>query len=599
MASPWNAEECRSLIGELRTVRATLQAQGRREQARLEAIPPGQQASALNLLHYLALRRVDMRSVQRRLAALGLSSLGRAESHVLASVDKVLGLLHLLAGLPWRSRDGEEPVGARRGPAVLERQADAVFGPPPAGRRTRIMVTLPPEAAHDAALVARLVGAGMDLARINCAHDDAAAWQAMAGHVRAAARAAGREVRVLMDLGGPKLRVGPIEPSPAVLKLAPERDPRGSVRRPARLRLVAAGSGPAQGCAGVEPGWLAGLREGDAVELSDLRGKPRRLAVTAVDAGSVWLEGLQTCYLDETTVLRAPDGAETRLQELPSPPGRLLLQRGDRVRLVADGPGRPAREPHAHAVLGITLPEALRSLHKGQPVWFDDGRIGAVVDARRGDEVTVRITSVRAGGDWIAADKGVNLPETALDLPALTPQDLLDLDVAVRCADLVGLSFAQSAADVQALRAALAERGAVELGVVLKVETRRGFEALPDLLLAALAAPRAAVMIARGDLAVECGWERMAEVQEEILWACEAAHVPVVWATQVLESLAKSGRPSRAEITDAAMGVRAECVMLNKGPYVEDAIRALDDILRRMQDHQAKKRPLMRALRSW
>jgi pyruvate kinase len=73
--------------------------------------------------------------------------------------------------------------------------------------------------------------------------------------------------------------------------------------------------------------------------------------------------------------------------------------------------------------------------------------------------------------------------------------------------------------------------------------------------------------------------------------------MPVVWATQVLETLAKTGRPSRAEITDAAMGERAECVMLNKGPHVLDAIRMLDDILRRMQAHQSKKRPLMRALR--
>ena len=106
-------------------------------------------------------------------------------------------------------------------------------------------------------------------------------------------------------------------------------------------------------------------------------------------------------------------------------------------------------------------------------------------------------------------------------------------------------------------------------------------------------------MIARGDLAVECGYERMAEVQEEILWACEAAHLPVVWATQVLETLARTGLPSRAEITDAAMGERAECVMLNKGPHILDAMRMLDDILRRMQAHQAKKRPLLRALKSW
>jgi len=106
---------------------------------------------------------------------------------------------------------------------------------------------------------------------------------------------------------------------------------------------------------------------------------------------------------------------------------------------------------------------------------------------------------------------------------------------------------------------------------------------------------RAGVMIARGDLAVECGYERLAEVQEEILWAAEAAHRPVIRATQVLESLARTGQPSRAEITDAAMGERAECVMLNKGPHILEAIRVLDDILTRMQSHQAKKRSLPRA----
>lgn len=109
--------------------------------------------------------------------------------------------------------------------------------------------------------------------------------------------------------------------------------------------------------------------------------------------------------------------------------------------------------------------------------------------------------------------------------------------------------------------------------------------------------PAAGIMIARGDLAIECGWERMAEVQEEILWICEAAHMPVIWATQVLENLAKNGLPSRAEITDAAMGERAECVMLNKGPYIVDAVRVLDDILQRMENHQSKKRSMLRHLR--
>jgi pyruvate kinase len=134
------------------------------------------------------------------------------------------------------------------------------------------------------------------------------------------------------------------------------------------------------------------------------------------------------------------------------------------------------------------------------------------------------------------------------------------------------------------------------LGLILKIETRKAFDNLPKLILAAMHTRSIGIMIARGDLAVECGYQRLAEVQEEVLWICEAAHVPVIWATQVLESLAKKGIPSRSEITDAAMGERAECVMLNKGPYAVTTVRVLADILKRMQAHQEKKRSMLREL---
>jgi len=238
-------------------------------------------------------------------------------------------------------------------------------------------------------------------------------------------------------------------------------------------------------------------------------------------------------------------------------------------------------------------------VRKGEHIWFDDGRIGGIIRRVNAKGVDIEITVAREGGENLAADKGINLPDSHLDLPALTEKDIADLEVVTRHADLVGLSFAQSAEDVRSLRDHLRRLNAPDLGVVLKIETRRGFEHLPQMLFAAMGCRAAGVMIARGDLAVECGFERMAEVQEEILWTCEAAHVPVVWATQVLESLAKTGLPSRAEITDAAMGGRAECVMLNKGPHILEAVHALDDILRRMQTHQSKKRSLLRALKSW
>lgn len=251
------------------------------------------------------------------------------------------------------------------------------------------------------------------------------------------------------------------------------------------------------------------------------------------------------------------------------------------------------------AMISCTLPEVFAQVRRGERIWFDDGRIGGVIRRASPKQLRVEITEARVGGETLPADKGINLPDSDLHLPALTARDIQDLATVARHADLIGLSFAQSAADVHALLGHLRGLGASDLGVILKIETRRGFEHLPEMLLAAMACQSAGVMIARGDLAVECGYERLAEVQEEILWACEAAHMPVVWATQVLETLAKTGVPSRAEITDAAMGERAECVMLNKGPHIQEALRTLDNILRRMQEHQTKKRPLLRALKSW
>jgi pyruvate kinase len=206
------------------------------------------------------------------------------------------------------------------------------------------------------------------------------------------------------------------------------------------------------------------------------------------------------------------------------------------------------------------------------------------------------VTHARPGGSKLLSDKGINLPDSNQRLPALTPKDLEDLRFIAARADIVGYSFVRSVTDVRALQSHLSDLGGDRLGLVLKIETRRAFEHLPALLLASMRSPAAGAMIARGDLAVECGYERLAEVQEEILWMAEASHIPVIWATQVLENLAKGGVPSRAEITDAAMGERAECVMLNKGPYILDAVRALDNILTRMQAHQRKKRAMLRQL---
>lgn len=599
------------LIDELSALRQAMLQAEQQLAPWIAAVHPAHADSARNLAHYLALRRVDLRGLQERLAWIGLSSLGRSESRVLASLDRVLGVLRLLAGRPGPASLPDEPGGYRHGRALLDHNAEALFGPAPAQRPVRIMVTLPSQAAEDDVLVGALVAGGMDVARINCAHDGPAQWVAMAQRVRQAAQQAGRVIRILMDLGGPKLRTGPIEPGPAVLKLKPLRDALGATLEPAHVGLRAAGSAAAVAGAGwhlgVEPGWLAALRPGDRIDFRDARGAERSLAVLAVQDGGVLAACRHTAYITPATRLRVHGQGpreETRVADVPALPGELALRRGDTLRLLRKGTGRAASAgrrggPARAAAVACTLGQALAAVRKGERVWFDDGRIGAVVMRKHASGLDLQVTEARDSGETLRADKGINLPDTRLDLPALTAKDLDDLQVAAATADLVGLSFAQSAADVRQLREHLLARDAGHLGVVLKIETRRGFEALPEMLMAAMEGPCAGVMIARGDLAVECGYERMAEVQEEILWACEAAHLPVVWATQVLETLARTGLPSRAEITDAAMGGRAECVMLNKGAHIADAMRTLDDILRRMQCHQAKKRPLLRALKAW
>jgi pyruvate kinase len=576
-------------------------------------IDPAHRVSARNLLHYLALRRRDMRPIQAELAALGLSSLGRSEANTLAGLNAVLGALLRLAGTAVGPGDPRRattrpPVTFQSGPLRLERHARQLLGPRPAHRATHIMVTMPSEAAADGELVEGLLRAGMDIMRINGAHDDPAAWLAMVGHLRRAKRATGHRCKVLVDLAGPKLRTGALETEPGLLKLKPERDRRGRVTAPGRVWLSPVGASPASAARRYPVLPVRGVLPSATtrVMVRDVRGKKRRLKVETIEGGGLLCATDRTVYLqtESRLVFFAKDAKQGhgRVGLLPASPQALLLRPGDHLVLTRSAaPGHPARrgpsgpEP---ARIPCTLPQVFRDAKRGEPVWFDDGKIGGIVASNDGREIAVRITHAPPEGARLLPDKGINLPVTNLRLSGLTAKDRRDLAFARRHADLVGLSFAQRPRDIQELAKLLKSPMGKKRtpGIVLKIETRRGFAALPRLLLTALRTPPVGVMVARGDLAVEVGFERLAEVQEEILWLCEAAHVPAIWATQVLEHLAKKGAPSRAEVTDAATAVRAECVMLNKGPHVIEAVAFLDDVLRRMQAHQKKKRAMLRRL---
>ncbi len=579
---------------------------------RLSTVHPAFRKSAINLIHYLALRHQDIRTLQDELAALGLSSLGRTEAHVMSTLNAVLVALHHLAGRKIAAQVTSEFPGFREGRSLLAAHTEALLGPAPKHRSVRIMVTMSDAAADDYPLVRELVADGMNCMRINCAHDTPEIWGRMVNHLERARRELGLPCRILMDIAGPKLRTGVIEPGPRVVVWHPKRDSFGRVEEPARIWLE-----PAEGSASlpadadaalpVPAAWLAKVRSGERVHFKDARGKRRVLEVVGSGDKGRWARCSQTAYITPGTVLLRDDAGsdasrEAQVGDLAPREQGILLHKGDFLLLTRDPiMGKSASIDSGGRTLtpvtiSCTLPEIFPAVRAGEKIWFDDGEIGGIVREVGPDVLRIEITQAKPSGDRLGADKGINLPDTKIDLPALTKKDLNDLEFIVRHADLVGMSFVRRERDILQLQSRLRELGGDHLGIVLKIETRESFERLPSLMLAAMRQHPVGIMIARGDLAVECGYERLAEVQEEILWICEAAHLPVIWATQVLESLAKKGHPSRAEITDAAMGERAECVMLNKGPHIVAAVSALDDILRRMQDHQSKKSSRLRPL---
>ena len=480
-------EDLRGLLAEVKALREDIERKGAELRSSWGAGADETSARMLNLSHYIALRAHDLTDLQYRLAARGLSSLGRSEGQVALALDTLIATLKRLTG----ESGAVYPVAAAaQAGAELAAEADRLFGRRQRAPRARVMATLPTEAGAEPELVDNLVAAGMDCARINCAHDHAEIWGQMIENVREAAARLERPCRVLMDIAGPKCRI---------------------------LRVKA--------------------------------------------------------------------------------PPKTRLARGDRVVLV-DELREKTKEPIAFS---LNFPELVDQLVVGSEVFIDDGRAAARVVAKAAGRAEIEVYAAREKGVRLKPGKGVNFPSTELDLPPLTSKDFRDLDFIAEHADLIGYSFVQRVDDIELLQDHLVARAPNREphGLVLKIETPLAVRNLPTLIMQAAAHNPTAVMIARSDLAVELGFARLTEMQEEILWLCEAAHTPVVWATQVLDTYVRDGVASRAEMTDAAMAQGAECVMLNKGPYLAEGVAFLRDALARMDRRHAKKFARFASLKEW
>ena len=597
-----NPEKLQKLINQIDEIIRVAKNEEKEKQVEIDQVSSVYERSARNLIHYKALRRFDLRKLQKKLGYLGSSRLSLAESHVMDSLLSIKRILQALSAQELTTTRAK--LSIKRANKLLKEHTDLLLGDrPKKGRRVRIMVTQPTESAYNYELVQSMVQNGMNCARINSAHDSPEIWLKIINNVHRAAEAVGKGVKIAMDLAGPKIRTGPIVPGAKVRKFTPERNEMGHVINPAVISLVSQiDEDSDHNTIPVDKEWMSQLKPGDKITLKDTRSKDRTLKVIEVTDEHVYVNCYDTSYMGTGTVLSPQrEGLnEIVVGELPPIEQALLLRVNDEVVIHRseilgepaqfDQEGNLLRDAH----IGCTLPEVFAKIRVGERVLFDDGKIEGKVIERNEDSFAVLITQAKELGTKLKAEKGINFPTTELGISGLTEKDKKDLEFIAQYADAVNFSFVNSAADVLELLDEFEKLGATDkLNIILKIETRQAFDNLKDILLTAMKVRYVGVMIARGDLAVETGWDIIGWVQNEILSVCNAAHIPVIWATQVLENMAKKGLPSRSEITDATTGLKAECVMLNKGAYINQAISLLHTILTDMEVFQEKNESML------
>jgi len=455
----------------------------KKRQPLFKNIYPRQLPAAKNLIHYLTLRSEDIRNLQDALHIHGLSSLASSESHIhsqLQSILQRLGEHYIAAELDDCTYDYNQQQMVDKSKMLFGDKSDAAI--------PFIMVTFDASFANNYALVKNLLQNGMNVARINCAHDDEATWAKMIHHLKRACRYTGLSCKIYMDMAGPKIRT----------RLLNKGKDKGKVK----------------------------VKEGELVWLAD--------EVKGFEADAVVIN--------------------------PNEPGIIQM------------------------------------LKKGERVYIDDGMIKGFIEETKKNKAAMRIVRISSIKQQIKEGKGINFPDSQITVSSLTEFDKACLPFICEHADMVGYSFVRYPSDLSGLQELLKKLSPQPPHIIIKIETTEAVKNLPGLLLCGMQQKAFGVMIARGDLAVEIGFERMGEIQEEILWICEAAHVPVVWATQVLETLNKSGMATRSEITDATHAAMAECVMINKGDHTIEVIETLRDILHRTGGHHIKKRFTFRPL---
>ncbi len=591
------AEKLKILLAEIEELIRFILEWEKKFTKKIQQVHPKYVESAKNLVHYQALKTKKLNNLQKRLGNFGLSKLSESEPHIMASLRTTHAII--LSMLNEKCTFPKHALSFKKSRRLQSKNTKILLGYRSKGRRTRIMVTLPTEAADNYQLVHDLVQSGMNCARINCGHDSNVEWQKMIENVKNASQHLQKKCKISMDLGGPKIRTGKIAKDAKVIKVQRSTDILGKEIKSIQIFFGEQPDIDELPTIPLQDYDFNFIKEDDELIFTDAYFKIRKIKVKLVTENGFVGEIQRTTFFETGLPLKIDDTHQFLIGELDEKRKPIFLQENDVLLIKKEQvEGRRAtisieNEVEKPAYISCTAPQIFSMVKIGEPILFDDGEIEGIIEDITSAELKIRITRVPRKGGKLKADKGINLPKSSLHLPSLSETDKENLPFVLQNSDVIDMSFVNRAQDVSELLSILeAENIERQIGIILKIETVSGFENLTNIILEAMKTYPIGVMIARGDLAVEVGWDKIGRIQEEILSICKSAHITSIWATQVLENLAKKGIPSRAEITDTIMAQRADCVMLNKGPYIIRAINLLNTILKNMKIKATALKPM-------
>lgn len=574
--------------------------------------------SLLNLNQYMLLRKKDQTQLQEKLFSLSLSSLGRSFAHVAASVDSLYDQLSSSLGREQISAElmaEFHHLSITEAITIASKNSKAIFGGKASSKLshqiTTVMVTLPSNAAdNNGLLIHQLAEAGVGVFRINTAHDSIQVWKAMADVIISINDdlQPSEKIKIFVDLAGPKIRTGKIGEVEIPLEIGSNKQEKeiliyhsDNVTKGEYIDEVTTEKISAH--LAVDRKFFKKLRLNQSIKIVDVNHKKAIISLTHID--ETHARGIinKKVFIDKKTKLKC-HGHDGKLYNIQNQKDPIRLFIGDLITITEQEiEGKSAQLDENKnvipALIGCTVKGVISTIQPGEKVFIDDGKIGLSVIENQGDTILCRVDISKASGTLLKEEKGINFPDTNIQIPALTEIDRDNALAVLDFADSLSLSFCQTSADIRDLQMLLTKNNRTDIGIIAKIETRQAISNIPEILKQLLSWEKSGVMIARGDLAIEVGFEKLAYIQEALLDICDAAHLPVIWATQVLESKMKNNFPSRAEVTDAAMAGRAECVMLNKGAFAIDTIDVLKRILHDMHTVSKKNRQLLKKEILW